>query len=42
MDRTQKQRMLAGEIYDPDDPELHADSHACIGATSAAATPSAR
>ena len=29
MDRTQKQKMLAGEIYDPDDPELHADSHAC-------------
>ena len=29
MDRTQKQKMLAGEIYNPDDPELHADSHAC-------------
>ena len=28
MDRTQKQKMLAGEMYDPDDPELHADAQA--------------
>ena len=27
MDRTPKQKMLAGELYDPDDPELHADHH---------------
>ncbi|MCJ2044292.1 sugar O-acetyltransferase [Methylobacterium sp. J-078] len=25
MDRTPKQQMLAGDLYDPDDPELHAD-----------------
>lgn len=28
MDRTEKQKMLAGALYNPDDPELHADSHA--------------
>ena len=26
MDRTPKQKMLAGDLYDPDDPELHADN----------------
>lgn len=29
MDRTQKQKMIAGEIYHPDDPELIADLRAC-------------
>ena len=26
MDRTPKQKMLAGDLYDPDDPELHTDN----------------
>ncbi|SFG54484.1 sugar O-acetyltransferase [Methylobacterium gossipiicola] len=27
MERSQKQKMLAGELYHPDDPEIQADSH---------------
>lgn len=30
LDRTQKQRMLAGEIYHPDDDEIRADSERCM------------
>ena len=29
MDRTPKQKMLAGELYHPDDPEIQADASAC-------------
>ncbi|MDO9426716.1 MAG: sugar O-acetyltransferase [Methylobacterium sp.] len=29
MERTPKQKMLAGELYHPDDPEIQADAHAC-------------
>ncbi|NEU11785.1 sugar O-acetyltransferase [Methylobacterium sp. BTF04] len=29
MDRTQKQKMLAGELYHPDDPEIQADGQSC-------------
>lgn len=29
MERTQKQKMLAGDLYHPDDPEIQADGHSC-------------
>ena len=29
MAKTEKEKMLAGEIYHPDDDELHADAEEC-------------